>query len=528
MNYKNLKFVFSEFSITTAQLLFAFLFFICFFDSPNLADTLSRKNNVIVFVNSDCEKCGITTELKLKPLLAKYNITAEFLDIVEIKNYELLIKTEKLFGDTDNSESPIVLTNDKLFSGADEIITTFKNFLETAKTQNLEFAINKIELLQRLTDFEKKDAIAKPTISNINHFDIIYFYKPGCAKCLRIEKDLLLFKQKYPEINILSYNILDTNFINIAKLITEKFGGKLEDNFIAPMVYIKNTRLTDKQLTLETLENEYLKLRSANYIFYDNKKKKNADDTLISSILIKSIISEKFGVLTIFTAGLIDGINPCAFSVIIFFISYFYALRLNNKRIILAAATFTAGIFCAYFIIGLGLFEIIYKFIYLKYFAIFLYKLSAGALLLFAALNFYDFIKCLHNQKSAMINILSFEKKKKINTLIKKTAESKLMILSLFFCGVVISIFEFGCTGQIYLPVLAYLTKTNTQKNLAYLLLVLYNIAFIIPLILVIIAIAFGLKSDKLLRLFNKNLTLSKFLLTIFFTVFAIIMFYVN
>ena len=97
--------------------------------------------------------------------------------------------------------------------------------------------------------------------------------------------------------------------------------------------------------------------------------------------------------LGVITAGLIDGINPCAFTVIIFFIS-FLALQGYSKRQVLAIGlSFILAVFIIYVLIGLGLFNFLYQ---LKtYWVVVKIVYVAGALLCFilAGLAFYDFLR---------------------------------------------------------------------------------------------------------------------------------------
>ncbi|NOY07711.1 MAG: hypothetical protein GXP33_02585 [Spirochaetes bacterium] len=48
--------------------------------------------------------------------------------------------------------------------------------------------------------------------------------------------------------------------------------------------------------------------------------------------------------------------------------------------------------------------------------------------------------------------------------------------------GILVSIFELASTGQVYLPSIIYLIRVK-RDTAGYLLLLLYNIGFIIPLL---------------------------------------------
>lgn len=68
---------------------------------------------------------------------------------------------------------------------------------------------------------------------------------------------------------------------------------------------------------------------------------------------------EQFGVLAVIGAGLLDGVNPCAFTTMIFFVSYLALVGRKGREILLVGAAFTLAVFLTYLAIGLGLAEVL-------------------------------------------------------------------------------------------------------------------------------------------------------------------------
>ena len=64
---------------------------------------------------------------------------------------------------------------------------------------------------------------------------------------------------------------------------------------------------------------------------------------------------KKFSLSAVLIAGLIDGINPCAFATIIFLVSYLTFLGKKSREILLYGIIFTFGVFIAYLLAGMGL-----------------------------------------------------------------------------------------------------------------------------------------------------------------------------
>lgn len=65
-----------------------------------------------------------------------------------------------------------------------------------------------------------------------------------------------------------------------------------------------------------------------------------------------------------------------------------------------------------------------------------------------------------------------------------------------FVLGVLVGIFELPCTGGIYLTILSLMSSTLTlSEGIPYLLL--YNFIFILPLILILLAVVIGIPPER-------------------------------
>ena len=61
---------------------------------------------------------------------------------------------------------------------------------------------------------------------------------------------------------------------------------------------------------------------------------------------------QKITFWAIIGAGLVDGVNPCAFAVIVFFISFLTVYKYNRREIILVGSAYCLAVFVAYFLLG--------------------------------------------------------------------------------------------------------------------------------------------------------------------------------
>ena len=81
-----------------------------------------------------------------------------------------------------------------------------------------------------------------------------------------------------------------------------------------------------------------------------------------------------------------------------------------------------------------------------------------------------------------------------------------------FVLGILVGIFELPCTGGIYLAILGLMSKTFTfSEGLPYLLL--YNFIFVLPLLAILLVVAFGLSPETVNSWRLENRRLLRFLI---------------
>lgn len=236
----------------------------------------------------------------------------------------------------------------------------------------------------------------------------------------------------------------------------------------------------------------------------------NAHQSLFSQITIWAIIG----------AGLADGINPCAFAVIVFFVSFLAAYKYNKKEIIIVGSAYCAAVFLAYVLMGLGAFHLLYAMKGFRYITLAVQWGTVGLCALFLVLSLYDFIVYQLTKKSEkMLLQLPKSYKEYIHKVMRFFLKDKhsamwRLLLAAFIVGFVVSGVEAVCTGQVYLPTIVVILKEADQhfwKATEYLLL--YNLMFVAPLVLVFILTLCGKESAAFNNWLKKHLGLSKFLL---------------
>src|SRR5690606_15626916 len=98
--------------------------------------------------------------------------------------------------------------------------------------------------------------------------------------------------------------------------------------------------------------------------------------------------------------------------------------------------------------------------------------------------------------------------KERIRSVVRSGAKSRRFVAAAFLSGIAISVLELACTGQVYLPTIVYAMKSGYDRAVWFLLL--YNIAFITPLVLVFVLAWKGMRSETLLRFQQRRTALVK------------------
>ena len=175
-------------------------------------------------------------------------------------------------------------------------------------------------------------------------------------------------------------------------------------------------------------------------------------------------------------AALIDSINPCAFSILLVTIALLLGIGRLRSRILAIGAFYIAGIFAVYLLIGLGILQTLHLFdtphFMGKLGAVLLITLGALHLLRELIPSFPIAIRIPQRAHSAMAALME-----------------RGSLPAAFFLGNLVGICEFPCTGGPYLMILGLLHDHGTYlRGAAY--LVLYNIIFVLPLVLILLVAA--------------------------------------
>ena len=197
------------------------------------------------------------------------------------------------------------------------------------------------------------------------------------------------------------------------------------------------------------------------------------------------IESELPTILTVLVTAAVDSINPCAIGVLILMMSVVLAGGGTLRRMLFLGFVYTAAVFVVYLAAGLGLVYFLGRIplVVTEYLSI-----SVGLLVVLAGiLEIKDFFWYGRGFSLAIPASMA----KKIEGFASHTT-----VWGIAFLGGFVSAVELPCTGAPYLAIITILAQYFDWK--AFLLLVVYNIVFVSPLIIILLLVASGKKIQEI------------------------------
>jgi len=383
---------------------------------------------------------------------------------------------------------------------------------------------------RELTRIEEKKPVETPSLvprplSSV--ISVTLFSSFNCLFCWELKEKILPSLEKKYGMKILlrEYFLDEPKNYEILVSLEKKF-SKQENKM--PVLFIGEDILGGEKnirAEIEKLVEKYVQRGGAKEIEIAPIEKE---------ILQKEILTrfKQFRLFPVLFAGLVDGLNPCAFAAIIFFIAYLTMILKKPKReIFFTGITFVFGVFLTYFFIGLGLVRILQMVEGLVLISKILYFSIGIFTLVLTYYSFHDYFavkKIEKGQPNKVVLQLPQFFRWKIYEVIERQTKLKYFVIFAFVTGVLISILEFFCTGQIYLPTIIYIINQVTSYRLqvtSY--LVLYSLMFVLPLIIIFGLVYFGVSSEKIEIFGRRYIATVKFLTGLLFLFLSLSMFVV-
>jgi cytochrome c biogenesis protein CcdA len=303
---------------------------------------------------------------------------------------------------------------------------------------------------------------------------IYFFYNPHCADCQKAIPFMQNIPRENPDVWVKAFDISETANDALFQEMNERYGHPFSP---VPSVFIGDRQITG----IDSIRTE---LPGAIDTFRVN------GTTILTPVPTPtggqvSPVSpvSKLALPLIISAALVDGINPCAFAVFVFLLVTIMTLE-SRKKMLLVGSVFIVAVFLFYFFSGLGIFAIVQVSGIARIFSL----VAAGVAVIIGIITIRD---AFSGEDGTMLAIPG-SRKATVEAYVRKGS-----LPAAFILGILVGMFELPCTGGIYLAILSLLSHQGTiSAGLPYLLI--YNVFFIIPLILILIIVSFGLPPERL------------------------------
>ncbi|MFA4845217.1 MAG: cytochrome c biogenesis protein CcdA [Patescibacteria group bacterium] len=204
-----------------------------------------------------------------------------------------------------------------------------------------------------------------------------------------------------------------------------------------------------------------------------------------------------FAVIT--TSAFFDGLNPCAFAVLLFFIGFLFTIKKTRAIIWKMGLVYIGAIYLAYLLIGLGIAQAI---------------VISSAPHLMAKIGAYLVIG-LGIIQLLGISFPAFPIRLRIPLNTKATLEKwmyKATLPTSFVGGFLVGLCTFPCSGGIYVAIIGMLSAQTTRAS-GTLWMLWYNLIFVAPLLILLLLASNNKTTEKLQRLEQAESVRMKFII---------------
>tara|TARA_Y100000034_G_scaffold91319_1_gene110143 strand:- start:1039 stop:2271 length:1233 start_codon:yes stop_codon:yes gene_type:complete len=309
---------------------------------------------------------------------------------------------------------------------------------------------------------------------------LIYFGSAGCQFCAKMQLFLDDLQEKHPDLVIERYE-LNQN-IKLFLEYAEKYNFEVGDTVGIPIVFTSdkvfsgyNTGIANEieECVDVCIVGDVSKENVTRIIGPGDKINPDEPNNQLKSLTVSAVV----------LAAAVDAINPCAFAVLIILLSAILVSG-KRKRALYAGLAFTLSIFISYFLMGLGLFSAIKASGLTRSFFIVVAVLA----IIIGLFNLKDYL--WYGKWFIMEVPLSWRPH------MKAVLRGVTSVPGAFMIGFVVSLFLLPCTSGPYIVILGLLAQAAT-RSYALWLLVLYNLIFILPMLVITFAIYFGITTTE-------------------------------
>ncbi len=370
--------------------------------------------------------------------------------------------------------------------------------------------------------------------TNLQDSEYFYFYGQGCSHCIKVEhyfeqskvdkkiqisaheiwydqEGLKTLESMLPQVN-LSLEQIGTPFL-IIKSAEGNYSSLMGDTPIIDYFKQIEDQLANSEQAEQAEQSENLNPENPNIA--DSGTSVSTSETLTgndentlswASTAIqtpeekKSLAEQPLKFLAVMLpAALSDSINPCAFAVMLLLLGTILSKSKSRKRTIWAGVLFCLAIFGSYLLMGLWVYSLLWTTEWGTDYTV-IFKRVVGILWLLVGLaNLKDFF--WYGKGFVMEVPLAWRPR------MMKIIQAVVSPRGAFVVGVIVSLFLLPCSSGPYFVILGLLrSESSSLTSLGANYLILYNLIFVLPMLIITFLVGFGYASvEQLAKIKNKN-----------------------
>ena len=369
--------------------------------------------------------------------------------------------------------------------------------------------------------------------ANSNSTKYTYFYGQGCSHCIKVEnyfattnideensveKYEIRFDQKGRSVleEKLKHLPLSLEEIGTPFLVIQKWDTYSSLMWDTPIINYFKALASEKKSDIAswTTVEQNNKPKNTNQIV----NKKDQDISISSWVSIwkennstettwtnltdtsgKKLAEQPAKFIPLLLSGaLSDSINPCAFAVMLLLLTTILSKSKSKKKTIFAGLLFCLAIFSSYFLMWLGFLKLIIQET-LQYTLVFKWVIGIFWILIGLA-NLKDFF--WYGKWFIMEVPLAWRPR------MMKIIQAVVSPLWAFVVGIIVSLFLLPCSAGPYVTVLMLLGAESSELNhLGVFYLLLYNLIFILPMLVITFMVGTGYTSAEVIGKFKNQHT---------------------
>lgn len=255
------------------------------------------------------------------------------------------------------------------------------------------------------------------------------------------------------------------------------------------------------------------------HVFCDDPKQPVVVIPVTGTVRDSGALPSRFRLAAVVLAGFVDGFNPCSFSAMIALAGILAIGGRRRRARILGGLSFCLASFLTYVAMGLGLMRALRALEGMRTLHDVVMRILALVLFLLSFLSFRDAVRF---RRVPVFSVVTLRLPDGVRTLIRRVAAASwkgpAVVATGIGCGLLVTLLDALCTGQVYVPALALISREPGAWR-SFALLVAYNLAFVAPLVAVFVLASRTTDAFQMTKWSSRNVVPAKVALGIVFAV---------